>query len=74
MRTNPRRVESSTHREKLQRFTAEINSYEGALEEKHRRMMQEELGAYLEQKDQEASQELVAEEGMRVGAWSSGRF
>ncbi len=54
MRTNP-------HAEKLQRFTEEINSYEAALEEKHRRMMQEELGAYLEQKDREASQELLRE-------------
>jgi hypothetical protein len=56
MRTNP-------HAEKLQRFTEEINSYEAALEEKHRRMMQEEMGAYLEQKDREASQEIVAEGG-----------
>ena len=50
------RIASDKHN--LQKFTAEVKTFEESLYEKHRRQMQAELREFLEEKDREAVKEL----------------
>lgn len=50
-------------KEKLQKYDEEVKQFELSLEGRHRQLMQEEMRAYLEGKDREASQVVLKEGG-----------